>query len=340
MRRDLKTKFLCPNCKKGPQLRIFELNNSEIHSGAFDCGCGSFYPILNGIPRFLDRTVIPVCISERSLKQFLSKFKAEIPKNWPTSQNEKHQPMAPSSGNFYRFMWERYKSNFDDNDQAEWDRLIGDNLTEVEYRGRAVLDVGGGQGRFVYPLLRGGASEVYCMDYSEAIEDAYKKFQDDERVVCLQGDVYTPPFEACFDFVFCVGVLQHLHDPFNGFRSLVNLAKVGGGIAVWCYGQSTIQEPLTRIRKITTRLPQRVLWLIALMIAGARWLVSKIGAGGEYTGYDYHYYAANSFDHLGTPIINFFSRETIERWVKSLSPPPQSVKVVERFPNRPICLPL
>src|SRR5579864_3113513 len=114
MRIDRKTKFLCPKCKKIPQLRTFEFNKSEIYSGSFNCTCGSFYPILHGVPRFLDRSIIRRCIAESTLKKYMSTFKAEIPMDWLTSENENHQPLIPSSGNFYGFMWERYKTNFDD----------------------------------------------------------------------------------------------------------------------------------------------------------------------------------------------------------------------------------
>ena len=53
----------------------------------------------------------------------------------------------------------------------------------------------------------------------------------------------------------------------------------------------------------------------------------------EYRGYKLIYYWTNSFDHLATPIINFFSRQEVESWIKSSSV--SQFELIERFPNRP-----
>jgi SAM-dependent methyltransferase len=83
------------------------------------------------------------------------------------------------------------------------------------------------------------------------------------RLDVLRGDIYHFPFKpAVFDFVYCLGVLQHTPDVDRAFHSLLPPLKLGGRIAVDVY-----ERKWTRFvggkewaRPITTRLERRRLF--------------------------------------------------------------------------------
>jgi SAM-dependent methyltransferase len=71
-----------------------------------------------------------------------------------------------------------------------------------------------------------------------------------------------PPFElGAFDFVYCIGVIQHTPDPERAVETVVRLTKPDGRFAMTIYGR----KPWTRLngkyllRSITRRLPEPLL---------------------------------------------------------------------------------
>ena len=82
------------------------------------------------------------------------------------------------------------------------------------------------------------------------------------RRCIVQADLLDLPLaEAAFDLVFSIGVLHHTPDPRRAFAQIARRVKPGGRLAVWLYRKNTPpQEWLnTGLRRITTRLPARVL---------------------------------------------------------------------------------
>ncbi len=68
--------------------------------------------------------------------------------------------------------------------------------------GQRVLDVGCGAGRFAEVALEAGA-EVVALDYSNAVDACYENLGRSERLLVVQGDVYSLPFrKGDFAFVY------------------------------------------------------------------------------------------------------------------------------------------
>ncbi|MEP6763878.1 MAG: class I SAM-dependent methyltransferase [Gemmatimonadaceae bacterium] len=108
-------------------------------------------------------------------------------------------------------------------------------FTPQELRGKRVLDVGCGAGRFAEIALAAGA-HVVALDYSSAVDACGTNHADKPQLDVVQGDVYALPFEfASFDFVYCLGVLQHTPNVHAAFAALPAMLKPGAKLAIDLY---------------------------------------------------------------------------------------------------------
>src|SRR5580698_3649910 len=188
-------------------------------AGGFLCpACKRAYPNANGIARFVDA-----------------------------------QQYAASFG----FQWHRYqKTQLDHDDVLEADRnfRMKTGLRPEELKGKLVLDVGCGMGRFAEVVTRWGA-RVVGVDLSVAAEVAARNLADRE-FVALQADVFALPFAPeTFDYIYSLGVLHHTPDCEKAFKNLPKYLKPGGTIAVWLYsGYNKWYRFSDLYRKVTHRM--------------------------------------------------------------------------------------
>ena len=122
--------------------------------------------------------------------------------------------------------------------------------------GLRVLDAGCGVGSFI-ELVAPHAQEVVGFDLSAAVEAAQANVGGQANVEIAQADIYHPPLEPeSFDFVYCIGVIQHTPDPRATFASLAGLVKPGGRLGVWIYERERFEalKPRHLIRRYSSRL--------------------------------------------------------------------------------------
>ena len=168
-------------------------------SGGFVCpACQRAYPKVNEIARFVDA-----------------------------------QHYAASFG----FQWHRYHKTQLDHDEvreSEQHFLMKTGLRPEELKGKLVLDVGCGMGRFAEVATRWGG-RVVGIDLSAAAEVAARNLASRE-FVALQADVFALPFAAqSFDIIYSMGVLHHTPDCEAAVKALAKYLKPGGVLAVWLY---------------------------------------------------------------------------------------------------------
>jgi SAM-dependent methyltransferase len=127
-------------------------------------------------------------------------------------------------------------------------------LRKEDFRGKLVLDVGCGMGRFADVATRWGA-RVIGIDLSAAAEVAARNLAGRD-FVALQADLFALPFlPESFDCIYSVGVLHHTPDCETAFKNLPQYLKPGGSIGVWLYsGYNNWYRFSDFYRKLTHRL--------------------------------------------------------------------------------------
>lgn len=109
-------------------------------------------------------------------------------------------------------------------------RCFGEDLSCLN--GKRVLEAGSGAGRFTEILLKYGAI-VHSFDYSTAVEANMKNNGHSPSLLLVQADIQNIPFQPhSYDFVVCLGVLQHTPDTLTSLKSLWKMVAPGGSLIV------------------------------------------------------------------------------------------------------------
>lgn len=181
---------------------------NEIIGGALVSSTSS-YPIINGIPRF----VLDQGYSDNFGFQW---------NRWARVQFEDQNIDRPMEGHT----------------TGMFETITG--FTPDTLRGKTVLDMGCGPGRFSDVALTMGAS-VVAMDYSTAIDAAKSNFVGkDADILFVQGDVLQMPLRSeSIDYSFTIGVLHHTPNPAKGVKEGYRVTRGGGAdcyTCLWCWG--------------------------------------------------------------------------------------------------------
>jgi SAM-dependent methyltransferase len=158
---------------------------------------GSRYPIVNGIPRFVG----PDNYAQAFGKQW---------NRFPRTQLDSHTGLSLSEDRLAR--------------------CLRGSLSDV--RGKFVLEAGSGAGRFTEILLKHGAI-VHSFDYSNAVEANAENNGGQPALTLVQADIRRIPFpSADYDYVICLGVLQHTPNSEQSIMSLWEMVKPGGVMVI------------------------------------------------------------------------------------------------------------
>jgi len=205
-----------------------------IERGYLECeGCGGAFEIKNGIPRFVK--------SDRYVSSF-----SFLWRNNPNAH-----------------MWEK----------SEEERLIQfqkkSGFSPADLKGKLVLDAGCGAGRFMKLIQDSGGIAVGA-DMSDAVDFCCQNCGDGPNIFIVQADIAKLPFrEEFFDLIFSIGVLHHTSNCKEHFKKLPIYLKKHGQISIWVYpGYEYLAVGFTNLwRKITTRLPNMILFLLCCFLA-------------------------------------------------------------------------
>src|SRR5439155_4280136 len=151
--------LVCPACREALELRARAEEGREVMTGSLvSPRCGREYPIVRGIPRFVDS-----------------------------------QGYAASFG----YEWNRFSrvqlDSVNGTRQSQQALEATTGWKDSDYQGRLVLDAGVGSGRFAEVVASKGG-EVVGIDLTTAVEAAWDNIGRHERVHLLQADIFAMPF--------------------------------------------------------------------------------------------------------------------------------------------------
>ncbi|HYN86228.1 MAG TPA: class I SAM-dependent methyltransferase, partial [Pyrinomonadaceae bacterium] len=147
-------------------------------------------------------------------------------------------------------------------------RCLGGSVEVV--RGRSVLEVGCGAGRFT-ELMLGAGARVFACDLSQAVEANHANCRHFPDYFVCQADVrQLPAAPGSFDFVVCLGVIQHTPDPEETIAALARQVRPGGTLVIDHYTHGFPANFAQRaLRRVLTRLPARAAKSATLAVARA-----------------------------------------------------------------------
>ena len=153
-------------------------------------------------------------------------------------------------------------------------RCVGGSLEIL--RGKTVLEVGCGAGRFTEILLASGA-RVFAADLSRAVEaNRANCGPAPDYFVCQANVMELPVAPGAFDFVIALGMIQHTPSPEATIAALASAARPGGVLVVDHYrtpspivGLAYLFTPRALLREVFLRVPPATALRGVRLIVGA-----------------------------------------------------------------------
>ena len=307
-------------------ISVDQSDDDEIMEGAIRCSCGAAYPIIRGVPRMFTAEMLKPVLHEYGVSSA-----AQVAAKASSDGTVDVQRRTMDA---FGFEWREY-NDYDANNYYDW---MPEGFEPAKaFSGKIGLEVGCGAGRHA-EITSKWAKVHFAVDLSYAVDSAFERLRKLPNCHVIQADAFNLPFKKghIFDYVYCLGVLQHMHNPPAGFRMLAELPKTGGTLLVNVYQSSrpVVTGLLQVFRNVTTRIPARPLnwlcWVLGTIDYGfsAAWRAAdKAGLGKilspvvpkrtkEYAKHSYATSVADWYDRLSCPEKYHYSDQELASWYK------------------------
>ena len=292
------------------------------------------YPVIEGIPRLLPQEYMaqvwdryPKWLEEYGTHCHSSKSRESH------SEISMQQRTAEQFGREWQ-SFDKMLKDFNHVFQTYFDLVDLEQLSH-----KILLDAGCGMGRWAFHIAP-KVNRVVACDLSFAVEPAYRNCYEHGNVEVVQADIFHPPFKsASFGFIYSLGVLHHLPDPFAGFALLKRLLSDDGKILIYLYYNlenrplyfRSLKRAVDLVRQFTTRVPTSVSYPVAFAVAvciylplvwygdlmrrlGLKDVGRKIPLYQTYMGKSFRLIYNDAVDRLTAPIENRYSKREVIDW--------------------------
>ncbi len=326
--------LVCPACGAGLACETWKAVDAEVEEGLLTCPCDEAYPVIGAVPRML---LGPFRAQlGRTYPDYFARYRSQLPTRLlpgAGTASDGTAAAAVQTQQSFGFEWTKFAGM-----RPEWERNYWGYLApkSAEFlRGKVVLDAGCGMGRHLHYTARHGA-EAVGVDFSGAVDVARQNTSGLPNAHVVQADLYALPFRPeAFDFIYSLGVLHHLPAPEDAFQRLLVRLKPGGEIRIYLYwsleGSPGWKRALlgcaTGMRRVTTRLPHRLLLGACYPVAAALWFffvlpyrfLSRAGWAEtlplkQYAAYPFGVLLNDTFDRLSAPIENRYTPAEVRSW--------------------------
>ena len=190
---------------------------------------GESFPVVNGIPRFVPQ------------ENYASAFGLQ----WQTYAKTQLDSFSKTSIT-----------------QDRLERCLGMPISGL--KDKSVLEVGAGAGRFTELLVKGGGL-IHSIDLSVAVDVNKENIGNVSNYKIAQASVYDIPYaNNLFDYVVCLGVIQHTPDSEKTIKCLAEKVKPGGMLVIdhyiWRVGYYSTLTPIFRaiLKEMNPEKSQRI----------------------------------------------------------------------------------
>ncbi len=239
MKKDLSI-FIDPKTKIRLNLSIKEERNGEVISGEL-YNEKNAYPIIKGIPRFVDKSLYMNKLNNSKENQTIESF--------GTKWGQKRNQNLGSTKQDIKDLKEQFMATLGCSSESE--------LKDLFKNTRRTLNAGCGVAWPEYLFNHNPDAERHCIDMSLSVEIAYKKTKKFKNVIVSQASIFEIPYpEETFDLIYSCGVIHHTPNPKRALQSLIKKLSLGGKIGIYIYCKKPfIRELVDReIRKISTKM--------------------------------------------------------------------------------------
>lgn len=340
----------CPECRGdivlAPEFAAPQQQDAEIDDVLLKCeGCGRHFPVIAEIPRMLPDNLMDTV--RANYPEVFEKY-ANRSIGAPGGEISKFLTDTRRTSRSFGYQWNVFSAMYED-----WEENFKDYVKPLEpefFKGKLGLDMGCGFGRHLYWSGTYGARMV-GVDLSQAVLSAHRNTRHLPHVNVVQGDIYNLPLkDAAFDFGYSIGVIHHLPDPRGGFGRLVRKVRPGGTVFAWVYGvrRGPVEWLSVALRKLTTRMPLKMLYILCWIIAVFLRIfshypyrvLSRIGpAKGlaerlpikDHARYPFQVTVADAFDRLSVPLVQYYNEPEFRKWFEEEGL--DGIRILRRFKN-------